>query len=343
MDKKTLIISMDNIFATPYIGKYLNNMNTDLIDIIFWNRKNVNEEKLSVNKVYEYKNSSNNKIINYLGFYNFIKNIISSNKYKKLILLHSPLNILLTKELFKFKNRYIIDIRDFTFEKYKLYYLIQKFNIKRSFNTVISSPGYKNFLPKYEYSISHNTYNGNINEDFKFSRRPIIITQVGIIRFIEECNKLIHLLEDEKDFRLKFIGSGANNLKNCTKTNNVYLEDYFESSKTLHKYKDATIINNCYGNNNTNVKYALSNKLYISCMIKRPILVSSSTYLADVVEKYGLGISVDLNKDEVSKKIKSYVDNLDLEVFNKNCDKFLEQINKDETNFLKMLKGFESI
>ncbi|TDM34396.1 hypothetical protein [Macrococcoides canis] len=341
--KKILMISMDNIFATPYIEKYLNNIDKETIEVVFWNRKEIEEEIEGISKIYEFKNSSKGTIKNYIKFYLFLKKILKNNKYGKIILLHSPLNILLTKELLKFNKSYIIDIRDFTMEDNRIYSLIQSFNIKRSFATVISSEGYLEFLPNNNYVICHNSFNGNIQALNKPNLNTIIITQVGVIRFLEKSKELINSLANNEKFLLKFIGSGANKIEIKDKIKNVYVEDYFDSSETIKKYSDATLINNCYGSVDKNVKYALSNKLYIACTLKRPILVSNSTYLSQLVEENGLGLSIETRDNRNAEKIENYICNLDWEKFYRNCDIFMQKVKRDDEKFFNMLKRFEEL
>ncbi len=108
------IISLDNIYATPYIKEYLKVLDGENVDIIYWNRTNVKEDLNSFKNCYAYINKSKRKFLGYIGFQKYITNILKKNNYSKLILLHSPLNFLLNKTLKKYKKKYIIDIRDFS-------------------------------------------------------------------------------------------------------------------------------------------------------------------------------------------------------------------------------------
>ena len=50
-----------------------------------------------------------------------------------------------------------------------------------------------------------------------------------------------------------------------------------------------------YDSTDLNVRLALPNKLYESMYFKKPILVSSNTYLSQVVDQYGIGFKWDQN------------------------------------------------
>ena len=55
--------------------------------------------------------------------------------------------------LFKYKNNYILDIRDPSYEKFKLFNQILKKIICSSYFTTISSEGFLEFLPKLRENI----------------------------------------------------------------------------------------------------------------------------------------------------------------------------------------------
>ena len=48
-----------------------------------------------------------------------------------------------------------------------------------------------------------------------------------------------------------------------------------------------------YNANNQNVRIALPNKLYESIYCELPIIVAKGTYLSQLVEEWGVGVSVD--------------------------------------------------
>ena len=56
----------------------------------------------------------------------------------------------------KYKGKYIVDIRDFTLENIPFYRKAEQTVVKNSYSTVISSRGYKEFLPDYDYKVVHN-------------------------------------------------------------------------------------------------------------------------------------------------------------------------------------------
>ena len=53
------------------------------------------------------------------------------------------------------------------------------------------------------------------------------------------------------------------------------------------------MIYSVYDADMTNVRVALPNKLYEAIYCERPIIVAKGTYLAELVERWGVGVAVD--------------------------------------------------
>jgi len=343
---KIAIISLDNIYATPYIHGYLKNLKKCIVDVIYWNKNNVNEDSLDVNHMIEFKSKNKNKIYNYVKYTIFLNKLLKIKKYDKLILLHGPLNIMINRRLKDYKDRYIIDIRDYTYEKYFFYNHIQNKNIKNSYETVISSRGYESFLPKKNYVLMHNIFYGYKNKDKgKFikdngkNKSNFIITQVGTIRFYDEIHRLLNSFKDDDRFWFQYIGKGAEKI-NKNYNQNISTEGFFKPEKTLNKYSEADAINNIYGNKTLSVKYALSNKLYIAALLKIPIIVSSETYMEEVIRKYKLGFVLDIENKESKDALNMYLENYDRNELINSCDEFLKDVNKDIDKFNQILFKF---
>ncbi len=187
----------------------------------------------------------------------------------------------------------------------------------------------------------HNIFSDFDDNDLKkIDTKKIIITQVGSIRFIDQNIKVINYFKGNEKFHLKYIGKGSEQLQNCI-SQNVELEGYFDPEETLKKYSDADFINNLYGNETMSVKYALSNKLYIAALLEKPILVSPKTYMEEIVNKYDLGLALDLNNTADLYKVEKYLQSLDREEFKKNCKKFLADVQLENQQFYKKLVEFK--
>ena len=71
-------------------------------------------------------------------------------------------------------------------------------------------------------------------------------------------------------------------------------------------YSQIDVVLSAYDVRGINPRYAEPNKLYEAIYFEKPIIVSSNSFLADKVERLGIGYAVDaLNEDEVVGLVKS--------------------------------------
>ena len=167
------IVFLLDIEYAPYIDKYIDILNEEKkeFEVIYWNRSNKKDNECCF-KAHIYNKKSNlnkskfSKIGDFLGYRKFVVKTINERKYDKLIILTTLTGILLSDILIKnYQGKYIFDIRDYSFEKNKIFYLLEKKIISQSFITTISSNGFKEFLPKtFNYVISHNIIRREIEE-----------------------------------------------------------------------------------------------------------------------------------------------------------------------------------
>lgn len=351
MIKKVCFVTLNNLYLTPYMNKYTNILNVDF-DVIYWNRHNLNEEihaesKYSFNYQVEDNAKKIYKLFGYLRFKSFAKEILKRNDYDFIILLQTSAGVLLNSLILKrYKKRYILDIRDYTFEKNRLFYKFVERLVKFSSISVISSNGYKFFLPPHNYVNVHNDVKIDDASIEKFSLRKnsydvINISCIGLIRFNDYNKKVILKFKNDQRFRLKFIGKNAKLLENFCVENqveNVELIDRFPPEVTLDYYQDTHIVNNLYGNNTPLLNYALSNKLYYASKLKKPILVCRNTYMEVVSINYGFGYVFDLEDSDACDKLYNYYNSINWIHLSEGCNKFNNFVNNENINFEKNLK-----
>ena len=120
---KVLCISADNIYLTPYLQMYLDyfDQNNISYEVLYWD-KNQNEE-INNTKYVKFKVKSTtklSKVIGYLKFRSKIKKTILDGEVDFVICLHTICNLLMFDILIKkFKHKYIFDVRDYSYEKFK--------------------------------------------------------------------------------------------------------------------------------------------------------------------------------------------------------------------------------
>lgn len=353
--KSFCFVFMGNLYLCPYITKYIEHIDS-YFDIIYWNRDGIKEDSEARNMYnFDFKlrseDSKFKKIKGYLAFKKYAQRILRENSYDGVILLHTGAGIILNQILKKhYFKKYILDIRDYTLEQNRMFYYIEKKVVNASAITVLSSEGYKSFLPPYNYVVTHN--NRPIDETVLTTirnrnkkRDKLVIAFIGYINYKEQHKKLLRIFKNDKRFELHFIGKEAEKLlPYCKKNdiNNVKIVGQFPSENIIDYYKDVDIINNLYGNNTPVLDYALSNKLYFAAELYMPILVCEGTFMEQVSVTQGFGYTVDFNDPDVCNKLYKYYQDIDWRCFTISCDEFLHKVNKQNRDFeIKVKKFFD--
>ena len=210
---KVLIIAFNNLNKCPYINPYIAFCQKYHIDyeILFPNRSG--ETDSFEGKVYEIGwNPKVHKMFNFLKFRTDTIHHLKKNRYGFIFVLTTMPAVLLSSYLSRHYNgRYLVDIRDYTYENIRFYFALEKKVIKNAAMNVISSPGFKKFLPKAEYVMCHNVNLQYRNSECrKFSSAEgssIIIGYVGSIAYKGQCMKLIHLVEQDQRFCFHLYGN----------------------------------------------------------------------------------------------------------------------------------------
>lgn len=345
---KVLFIAADNVYLTPYLKYYIDIINKLSIkyDVLYWD-KNSNE-RIADTKYVRFCIDGNSKFKKIIGYYKFKKKIISMcklEKYDVIIPLHPIVSFIICRMLItKYNGKYIYDVRDYSYEKYALYRKCEKKLTENSLINVISSEGFKNFLPKANYHIIHNIINIECDKykQLENSKEQVInISYIGLIRFMDKNKEIINFFKNDKRFHLNFIGTNAEQLKEfCDKvgTENVTLIGTFDSADTLEYYKKSDLIMNLYGNNTPLLDYALSNKLYYSALLYKPILVCPRTYMEKMTKTYSLGFTLEMRSKSELDKLYDYITKLERKDFKKNCDYFIENVLKENEKTKKQIE-----
>lgn len=352
---KFCIVTYDEYINIPYIKKYeeILKRNNLEYDIILWNRRNIENKiyiKGSRTFVFEKitRKSKLSKAIQFVEWRRFVLNVLKQGKYTKLIILTTIPGILISDYLFRnFKNRYLFDIRDFTYENIPFYkYKVDKL-VEYSGLTTISSRGFYSWLKESKKIIlTHNLT--NLEHEFikkQKMQKKITIGFVGGIRYQKENEKLIAAFANKNDVELVYIGKrhdGINFEKYCKerRIKNVSFYPEFKNEEKPLIYQKIDLINSVYGSDTPVVRTALPNKLYDCIIFKKPIIVSKNTYLSEIVDKYNLGFSIDLKKDDIYKDFRNYLEHFNINLFFEGCISFKKKVIQEEEYSLKKIELF---
>lgn len=345
--KKICFVCYGNLYLAPYLKNYLEVVSSKC-DVITWNRHLI-EEEIEGHNIIPYNvpiddniSGKYKKLKGYIGFTIFTARRLLKIDYDMVIFLQSIGAICISPLLLlKYRNKYIIDVRDYSIEGNYILRSLEGLLMNSSKLNVISSEGYKTFLPTgRKYCVVHNysEIDKEVLDEFekKTMNSPLRLSYIGLIRFQEQNKKLIDLFANDYRFHLQFIGKNALELKayvDSKDIRNVTLIDQFPSEKTLDYYKMTDAILNVYGNHTPLLDYALSNKLYYAAALKIPILVSKDTYMEKKSVENGFGFAIDFDDTEIKNKLFCYLTQIDGEELNNKCEQFMSTVKVDNQQF----------
>lgn len=343
---KVCIVTYDEYINIPYILKYERLLQQYKIeyDIILWDRRDVLAKDITPKNHFVFKNkikkSKVSKIIPFYKWKRFTLKVLKSFNYDKVIVLTTLPAIIISKFLLdKYPDMFLLDIRDFTYENFNPYKRRVDKLIFKSALTFISSEGFKSWLSdSNKVYLTHNISNIEKEEQttkLRLNKTNIVIGFVGGIRYYTENCKIINNLKNKSNIQLLYVGkthTGIELEKYCqiNLIHNVSFKPAYQNEEKPFIYKGIDFINSIYGSKSQVVKTALPNKLYDCILFKKPIIVSSGTYLAKIVNKYNLGFDVDIDKDNLYVKLLNFVEAFDDQLFLEGCNALKNKVLREE-------------
>ncbi|TXD50335.1 MULTISPECIES: glycosyltransferase family 4 protein [unclassified Polaribacter] len=349
---KIAIIIPNVIESVPYIKNYIDVFDRMEVnyEIICWDRNQIYTALTNTDRMhlYNYSGPESNSMVqknyDYWLFSRFVVKCLKSNNYDFLTVHTIVMGCFLGNYLKKeFKSRYIFDIRDYSpmypFVKKKVANLI-----RNSIFTTISSEGFKKWLPKYSnYVMGHNVRKRVIENalmlscgnEIKRDSNKINVLTIGQIRDFTSNSRLIESLGNKDNIRMTFAGSGlaTEKLKNFSKMKffNVLFSGRYNKDDEGDIVKESDFINvilpiSVLSNTLT------SNRFYLSLVHKKPLIVNSESFQAELVLKYNLGFVVD-STDDIHIKLLEYIERFDKVKFENGCFKILNVIFHDIQKF----------
>lgn len=348
------ILHIGDLKYCPYLKKYEEILMENGVDyeVLFWNRSNIeydNEKYISYDKYSRLKKSKLLKIGDFWGFRKWVIRKLEEKKYDKLIILSTLSGMIIVEKLLSvYSEKYIFDIRDYCYEKFLPFYIIEKNIIFHSAFTTISSEGFCEFLPQnYSYVLSHNVAECNKESSRKFKVKEtgkINVVWLGMVRYFDQQKELINKLSQDGRFSLLFYGEGIEleEFKKYVqekKLKNVYFYGAYNNSDKALLLEKADIINNCYAIN-IETKYAVSNKFYDGIFYHIPQLVEPETFKAELVKKYNIGIALNPKEETFADKLYEYYIGIDEDRFNNSCMELKQVLLEEEEYSRKRMQLF---
>ena len=347
---KIALIVPNNLWVSPYLSIYtrlFDELGVEY-DTISWNREGRKETGLQ----FQYRERSRNQIAvlwAYMRYAKYLKKMIKGNGYDKLVVFTPQVGIFLSSFLERhFKGRYIFDYRDLSLEQNPIFKRPFSRVLANSYANIISSPGFKQYLPiGFDYIVSHNfnveiVKNALIEEAKPYEGGEISVLTIGALR--TDMNiEVMDALGNLPGYYLAFVGKGisADYLENYSKSkgyDNVSFSGYYKKEDEPEIIKRHTFINIVYPLIPSHIS-ALSNRFYNSLIYKRPMIVSRTTTQGNYALQYGVGLVVD-NCDNLKEQIEEYRKMFDFEKYSNHCNQLLNVFLNENLRFEEILNSF---
>lgn len=351
MARKIALLLASDLWFSPYVGIYttiLDEVGAEY-DIISWDRYG-----RDTNEGYSYKKIAKNnplsKFMGYCSYVRYVKKILGQNRYEKVIVFTSQLGIFCADFLEKnYKDNYIFDFRDLSIEQS---WAIKKNFVKllsNSYANVISSPGFKQYLPKsFDYVLSHNfnikeVYKGLLPIEAIAPSDTIGVLTIGGIRSVETQRQIINALGDKDGFKVDYVGHGVavpalEKHVGAKGYENVAFHGYYKKEDEGDIIKKSHILN-IYQPKEKLEQTSLTNRFYNALIYRRPMITTKGHVHGNYCEKYNLGLAVD-DTNGLDVKIKEWFRSQDFDEFQNSCIDLLKEFVLDYEIFKAMLLNF---
>ncbi len=352
------VVFIGDMTYCPYSERYLEILEKYSIEyeVLYWNRSGTEIDRptnfISYSLRSELKSNKFRKIKDFYRYYEWLRVELKEKKYDKLILLSTLSGFIVLPQLLKkYKRKYIFDIRDYSYENNKLYFLVEKWIIENAYFTCISSSKFRVFLPKdSEYVLTHNFSPIEINGTIKFKKKIVNdilnVVWIGSVRYLEYQKFILDSLGNDKRFRIIYHGTGPElqdykDYISAQSYDNVFFTGKYVNVDKAKLLKDADIINNAYGKDNeTAIKYAVSNKYYDGIIYGIPQIVESGSFKEKLIKENNLGISINNPNDNLADLLYEYYYSIDEVKFNETREALIKKILVEDKVFTEGVKSF---
>ena len=287
----------------PYIQYYIDVFKEKGIeyDVIAWNRSGNNPKVLERLIMYEAPSpdtlSNIKKVRGFWGFKQFVEKTVRQKQYDRLVVHTIMLAVFMSSFLKRYYGgKYILDIRD-ECSLYGIMKLRLPVLLKYSFCNVISSWGFKTWLPEAEYVISHNIgfrWKEKMNmpaPDSFFHHQPLDILTIGQIRHFDGNRVLIDELGNRGNMKMHFAGDGVDVPRLVEYCKEKKINNVAFSGRYLKENEDDIVSTSDFVNillPQTRVQQAMANRFYLAILNYKPVIVNAESIQVEYVKKYGL-------------------------------------------------------
>ena len=338
-------------FLLPYIEK-LQNLGVQY-DIICWNRLGHSYTETESNIImYKQKTANEHsslvRLKELFSFIRFCKKQISKNGYERLFVFTLSTGLLLQPYLSKYyRNKYIFDIRDYSpLLRIPFAHNVLAKLLKNSYGNVISSNGFKHWLPlEYKYIVAHNTNNRELFDQtlFKPINEPYIVLTIGALRDFEANKQVILSLKNDSRFQLIFAGDGIAykpllDFVNTQKINNVSFTGRYLKDEELDIVKKCDFINVFLPLDKLSC-HLMTNRFYLAVNNRKPMIINEGCFQAEIARKYNLGVIIK-DRQNLKSELLDYMKEFNQKNFEEGCLDFTSFVLKEQGVFESLIEDF---
>lgn len=309
---KILIMGFGKIKFMPYMNFYLDNINREKHDLhlLYWNRDLQEEDISRLNGVTRHELRcyqeddvpKHTKIKSFIKYRNFALDVLKKGNFDFLCVVHSLTGVVLWDYIRKnFRNKYIFDYRDATFEKCPFFKFLVGNLVKHSKKTFVSSDAFRKFLPEKEskkiftcHNIDTKALGHTENPTSSYTNGEKI--KVGFWGFVrdEQINyKIIEQLGDDPRFELHYYGREQQigmNLKKYAQENNfenVFFHGEYKPEERYEFIKNIDLVHNIYDDDGAML--AVGNKYYDAIMFRKPQMCMAGSFMGRLCTENRIG------------------------------------------------------
>ena len=359
--KRVLILGFSKIAYMPYLNFYLEALEGKEyeIHVVSWKREHAADISVKNTNVIVHQFELEQldeapkwtKIKSFLKYRRFAQNILHQLMFERIIVLHTlPAILLADVLLIQYRNRFIFDYRDYTYENFTPFKWAVSVIVKASYATFVSSDAFRISLPKVpKIYTSHNILTENLQHrkarvNLPRERRILRLSFWGFIRHEEINKKIIQTLGNDHRFEVHYYGreqQTALNLKAFVaeqQFQNIFFHGAYQPQDRYGFAEQTDLLLNMYENDATMQK-AMSNKFYDGLVFYLPQICTKGSYMGWRIAQAKVGIEV-VPDIKLGDTVWEYYSTISWNNFEERCDQQLDSILKEYETGIEQIRNF---
>lgn len=346
---KILLMGFAKMKYMPYLRFYFDHIDQTRheVHILYWNRDG-REEDLSAYAgatFHEFRCEQRDdaakasKITSFVKYRGFAKKVIKRERFDRIFALHTMPAVLAAGVLTRqYKNKFVFDYRDVTYEKFPPFKRLIAGLVRASFATFVSSDGFRAYLPqdcKQKILTSHNLLLDSLShrEEREQHGTPSAQIRIGFWGFVrnEELNReIIKKLANDPRFALHYYGREqrvAENLKAFVAEQaikNVFFHGEYRPEQRYEFARVTDVIHNIYCD--ANMMLAVSNKYYDGLIFRIPQICMVGSVMGENAMRAGVGAVCDPYREDFAQELYRICTAFDPASLRAGCDAELSRV-----------------